>query len=324
MSDLLPFHIGGDMAVTSTVSNGGVCEQVLRDYFSPQASSSEDMTRAVFKRIAADLGILPDSCRIEDVEWYKITASDFSNLMYLWRNKLKKVTVKRYLSALRGLSRQCFLSGMMPGENYVRIKEVKLPKGGNRVGRGARVERDYQKKLLDHCMMDVRTAHGLRDAAMLGILFGTGIRRAEAASLKETDINLQTGEIILTVKGGNTVVRFLSSWAIPYIKDWIDFKRMRDCAGGYVLVPIGKGGRIGSKKLTGRGLLYLFRERSLKAGLPLIVRPHDARRTMGTEMIEQHGELIAQRVLGHASLNTTRIYDKRSDDVIQKIMRERN
>jgi site-specific recombinase XerD len=44
---------------------------------------------------------------------------------------------------------------------------------------------------------------------------------------------------------------------------------------------------------------------------------------MGTEMIKEHGELIAQKVLGHASLDTTRIYDKRGDDVLRKIMSER-
>lgn len=325
MSELAVVHVGGG-AVTADLRSGrvgGVCEQVLRDYFSPQSPVSEEMVRLALKRMAADLGVLPVSGRIEDVEWYNITASDFSDLMYLWRNKLSSVSVKRYLSALRGLSRQCFLNGMMPGEQIARIKEVKLPKGTNRVGRGMRVDRMYQKKLIDNCMMDERMGHGLRDAAMLAILFGSGIRRAEAASLKETDIDFESGEVTLTVKGGNTVLRFLSSWAIPYIKDWIDFKEMQECGGGYLLVRINKSGRIGDSKLTGRGLLYLFEERSIKAGLPFIVRPHDARRTMGTEMIEEHGELIAQRVLGHSNLNTTRIYDKRGDDVLRNIMSER-
>ena len=60
------------------------------------------------------------------------------------------------------------------------------------------------------------------------------------------------------------------------------------------------------------------------AGIPFIVRPHDARRTMGTQMIEEHGELVAQRVLKHANLSTTRIYDKRDDSMVKSIFKDKH
>lgn len=306
--------------VSKGVRAVGISEQVLRDYFSAQSLVSEKATRLTFRRIAAELGILTESARIEDVAWHTITASDFSELIYLWRKRVGTVSVRRYLSALRGLSRMCFLNGMMSGDVYARIKEVKLPKGSNIAGRGMRVERAYQKMLIDSCLADERV-QGVRDAAILAVLFGSGIRREEAASLTESDINLAAGELRLKVKGGNSVVRFLSAWAIPYVQDWLEIKALKlEKKGGFVFVRINKSGVISEDRLSGSGVYYLFEQRSIKAGLPFLVRPHDARRTMGTEMIEQEGELIAQRVLGHKSLDTTRIYDKRNDDVLRNIM----
>lgn len=314
----------GGLAVNSKVGLflGGISEQVLRDYFSPQSVVTERAARLALRRMAAELGMLPESQRIEDVHWHLVTAAHFSELMYIWRETLGAVSVRRYLSILRGLSRMCFLNNMMSGDAYARIKEVRLPKGANVAGRGMRVERQHQKKLIDSCLADDRV-HGVRDAAILAVLFGTGIRRAEAASLKSSDINLVAGEIKVSVKGGNSVVRFLSAWAVPYIKAWIDTRAMLGMTTGYLFVGINRGGRLSDKPLSGEGLMYIFKQRSMKAGLPFVVRPHDARRTMGTEMIEEHGELIAQRVLGHASLDTTRIYDKRTDDVLRNIMTDR-
>lgn len=300
----------------------GVSAKLLREYFGHQTTASEETVRYAFKRIALDLGIMTDGSRIEDVEWQMITAEDFSELMYLWRDNLASSSVRRYLSALRGLSRVCFLNGVMSGEQYSRIDEVKLPKGANNAGLGMRVERVFQKQMLDSSMEDDRI-QGLRDAAMLAILFGSGIRRAEAASLKDSDLDLVTGEFTVVVKGGNKEIGYMSSWAMPYIRQWIELKAMHEMAGGHILRRVLRGGKITPDGLTGQGVWYLFKERSKLAGLPFVVAPHDARRTMGTEMIEEHGELIAQRVLRHASLDTTRIYDKRGDDVVKNIMAER-
>jgi len=90
-----------------------------------------------------------------------------------------------------------------------------------------------------------------------------------------------------------------------------------------VFVRIDKGNSISSDKLTGSGILYLLEQRSIKANLPFLMRPHDARRTLATEMIEQHGEFIAQRVLGHSDPSTTRIYDMREENVLREIMSSR-
>lgn len=326
MNDLVPVFDMGSVAGLSARSGvgrlrrGGVAERVLRDYFSYQTKASEYTVRSILKNIANDLGVLGQSGRIEDVEWWHIKAEDFSELMFHWRGRLSVVTMRRYLSALRGLSRQCFLNNLMDGDSYARIREVKLPKGVNRAGKGICVDREDQGELLYSCMVDERIARGLRDAAMIGLTFGSGIRRAEAASLKDGDIDLETGRMRVVVKGGDTVTRYVSAWALPYIKEWIEYKTLHEVAGSFILTRVYKNGRVGRDGLTGSGLFYLFEQRSKDAMIGFLVRPHDARRTMGTEMIKEHGELVAQRVLGHASLDTTRIYDMRDDDLIKNIM----
>lgn len=326
---LAPIHSPSRDIRLNRISREGISAQVLRDYLAHQTAASEDTARYGLKRIAVDLGIMKDGSRIEDVEWHTITASDFTELLYLWSEKEKRQkkgkdelaasSMKRYLSALRGLSRVCFTNGTMTGDQYSHIKEVKFPKGANNAGRGMRVDRSYQKQLLDCCMEDDRV-QGLRDAAMLAILFGTGIRRAEAASLKDSDFDILTGEFKVVVKGGNIENGFTSAWALPYIQQWLELKAAYGMAGGHILRRVLRGGKITPNGLTGQGVWYLFQQRSMMAGLPFKVAPHDARRTMATEMIEEYGELVAQRVLRHKSLDTTRIYDKRGDDLVKNIM----
>lgn len=293
--------------------------QVLRDFMAGFAPTSRVTMRYALRRIAADLGMLAtDGDRIEDVGWHTIKAGAVSELLYIWREQLDVSTIRLYMHALRGVARACFIRGMMPADEFALLGEIKLPRGRNKAGRGRAIEQRYKTELLRDCMNDERV-QGVRDAALIALLFGSGIRRAEAASLLDENLDLDEGELRVRVKGGDYVVRYLAAWALPYLKAWRDVRRSNGFHSGPYLSRIWKGGKLSNNAMQGRSLFYLLEYRSKRAGLPFLVRPHDARRTVGTEMLSTHGELIAQKVLGHADLSTTRIYDKRSDEVVKRI-----
>ncbi|WP_326430461.1 site-specific integrase (plasmid) [Stutzerimonas frequens] len=319
MTDLQPFQHG-----TSTLP-GSVSPQqmaqVLRDFMAGFAPSSRVTMRYALSRAARDLGLGADVA-IDSLPWHTLSAAALSELLYSWREDLDTSTIRLYMHALRGVARACFIRGMMPADQFALIGEVKLPKGRNKAGRGRAVEAHYKDALLRDCMADERI-QGVRDAALIALLFGSGIRRAEAANLLDENLDVDEGELRVKVKGGDFAVRYISAWSLPYLKAWRDVRRANEFHRGPFLCRVWKNGKLSNTAMKGRSLFYLLEERSKRAGLPFLVRPHDARRTLGTEMLTEHGELIAQKVLGHADLSTTRIYDKRADNAVKAIFKNR-
>lgn len=308
-----------DIATPETARSA--LRQVFFNYLAGFAPTSRVTIRYALSRAAEDLNWAPSHGAIDDVPWHQLTASELSALLVHWRNHLNVSTIRLYMHALRGLARACYIHGLMPSAQYLLLKEVKLPRGRNKAGRGRLVEAAYQSQLLRNCVEDERV-QGIRDGAMIALLFASGLRRAELAGLLAENLNLDEGEVKVRAKGGDTVTRYFQAWAVPHLRRWLEYRREHDIYSGPLFTKISKGGKIGDKALTGHGVYYLLDQRSRLAGLPFLVRPHDGRRTLGTGMITEHGELLAQRILGHSDLSTTRIYDKRDDSVIKQIFRD--
>ncbi|MNH34698.1 site-specific tyrosine recombinase XerC [compost metagenome] len=74
--------------------------------------------------------------------------------------------------------------------------------------------------------------------------------------------------------------------------------------------------------LEGNGLYNALKVRCTVAGVPF-VRPHDARRTLATDLINEHGINIAQKALGHKNISTTAVYDMTDDDKLSSVFSAR-
>tara|TARA_R110001592_G_scaffold149181_1_gene374627 strand:+ start:1049 stop:2008 length:960 start_codon:yes stop_codon:yes gene_type:complete len=297
-------------------------KRVCDTFFSGMAPSSAQTIRYALHQAIVGLGAESLERNVNNFPWHQVTAGHFADLVSVWRNDLEDSTIRLYMQALRGITRAFFVAGMMPAEQFMLIKEVKLPRGSNRKGRGRAIEDEYCEAIFKNCGDDERI-QGVRDAALFACSFGTGMRRAELASIDDENLDLDRAEVQVRAKGNNRVVKHIQAWAIPYLYEWREVRRSEGLYSGPFFTRIIKSGKLTGQRLTGRGLFYLMEQRSKMAGLPILVRPHDARRTMGTNMIKEHGELVAQRVLGHAQLSTTRIYDKRDDSVIKDIFKDK-
>ncbi len=322
MHSIAPFQrpIAGEMQPMITPARiASVLNTLISGFSSP---GSKATFRYALRRAADGLGFSQE--KVDHLAWHTVTADAFQNLVNDWHEEgLSKATIRLYMWAMRALCQALYIRGMFDQTEYLLLKEVKFPRGRNKVGRGRSIERKYRDALLQDCKEDERV-QGVRDAALIAILFGSGMRRAEVVSITVENLALHDGEVNVKVKGGDTVTKYLAAWVIPYLQQWLDLRNAKHGQTGSLFSKISKSGKIGEIPLTGRGLYFLMGERSKRAGLPFLVRPHDARRTLGTNMLTEHGDLIAQRVLGHANLSTTAIYDKRSDNMIKDIMREVN
>ena len=150
------------------------------------------------------------------------------------------------------------------------------------------------------------TPLGLRDRAILELLYATGMRNEELRSLKISDVDREMGQIRVTGKGMKDRVvpagRIAMNWLALYLE-----KARPALANGTDrgLLFITKNGR----KIIGLNLIDLVRKYAKKAGLPDTITPHALRHTCATHLLQAGADIrVIQVLLGHSSLSTTEIY----------------
>lgn len=150
-----------------------------------------------------------------------------------------------------------------------------------------------------------------RDRALFSLMLGGGLRRAEAVSLKRSDID--QGDAVVTVLGkGGKVRRVPMSRAVASaVESWLallppEYKS--------VFPLVSRSGRfLADRSISGAAVAELLRRRTAGTGIAA-VKPHDLRRTCASDCLEAEVDVLAlQRLLGHASANTTLRYDLRGE-----------
>ncbi len=153
---------------------------------------------------------------------------------------------------------------------------------------------------------DVKTLAGIRDRAMIEVLYATGLRVSELVSLSINDVNLVDGYLIAFGKGQKERIIPLGKKAIEAIKVWLDGPRLsvlkaRESKALFVSPR--------AKALTRMGFWKLLRRHARGAGITKLISPHKLRHSFATHLVERGADLRAvQAMLGHADLGTTQIY----------------
>jgi integrase len=152
----------------------------------------------------------------------------------------------------------------------------------------------------------------VRDTALIAILRGGGIRRAEAVNLDFADFNLSTGALeIREGKGKKDRTVYLPESAIALVEKWLN---LRGEEPGPLLFPIRKGGEIQFRRMTDDGVLKILQRRAFLAGVDSF-SPHDFRRTFCSDLLDAGVDIVTvQKLAGHASPVTTAKYDRRGEE----------
>ena len=215
------------------------------------------------------------------------------------------------LSALRGVAREAFALGLMPGDEHQRIAGIKGVRG-SRAPRGRALGRRELHRLFAACADDP-TPSGRRDAAVLAVLFGAGLRRAELVALDYRDYSDDTESLRVRGKGNKDRTAFVAD--ARALDAWLEVRGMDD---GPLFWPIGKGGRLLPRRMTTDAVYLLLRRRGEQAGVPAF-SPHDLRRTFVSDLLDEGVDLATvQRAAGHASPTTTARYDRRDERALHK------
>ncbi len=152
------------------------------------------------------------------------------------------------------------------------------------------------------------TPRGLRDRALLEVLYGAGLRASEAVALRLQDVDLEVGFVRTVGKGDKERVVPLGRMAVQAVRTYVQQGRPQLGDRG-LLKPAELFLNARGRVLTRQGLHLLIKHYAQEAGLPHNVSAHTLRHSFATHLLEGGADLRAvQEMLGHADLSTTQIY----------------
>lgn len=171
---------------------------------------------------------------------------------------------------------------------------------------------------------DTRTIQGLRDRAILDLLFSTGLRVSELCSLRRDQIILERSEFSVLGKGGKTRVVFLDQEAKDslekYLKSRADKSEFLFISYGHSNKIPSSGERKADSGMTSRSVQRMVQKYAKKAGITKKVTPHVLRHSFATDLLMSGADLRSvQSLLGHASITTTQIYTHVTDKHLGEI-----
>ena len=255
----------------------------------------------------------------------------------------KPATANKILSALRRTLKQAWLLGQMTAEEYSRAIQLK-PVTGETLPAGRELSQDEILALMNACQDD-HTPAGARDAAIIGIMYAAGLRRDEVVRLGVSDLDPETGMLIIHGKRSKQRTAYLTNGAADALNDWI---AIRGPQAGALFVEVNKGGKVlieresmvvkpfkkiggvdvPNKKagqtiyrggaLTSQAVYNMLYKRAEQAGIKNF-SPHDLRRTFISHLLDKGADIATvSKMAGHANIQTTARYDSRPEEAKRK------
>ena len=154
---------------------------------------------------------------------------------------------------------------------------------------------------------DVSTPRGIRDKALIELLYATGLRVTELLSLKPGDVSLDGGYLTCVGKGDKQRLVPFGSAAAEWIQTYVSQARpalLKGRKAAWLFVNARGGGR-----LSRVGFWKILKDYGIRAGISREISPHVLRHSFATHLLDRGADLRAiQMMLGHADLSTTQIY----------------
>jgi len=219
---------------------------------------------------------------------------------HLMSSGLSPRSVARVVACVRGFYRFLVLDGHLPGSP---ADDLRAPSSWPALPRFLSI--DEVDRLL--AQPDVNTPTGVRDRALLELLYATGMRVTELVTLKTGDLNLDAGFITCLGKGSKERVVPIGRTAEDWINRYLTSARpvlLKTRMSTYLFVNA-RGGLT----LSRVGFWKIIKKHGRQAGLTQDLSPHVLRHSFATHLLERGADLrMIQTLLGHADLSSTQIY----------------
>lgn len=229
----------------------------------------------------------------------RVRKDNIRDFLFFLRGKLSVVSIARILSSVKNFHHFLLREKIIDSDPAELIEAPKLEKKIPQV-----LSLDEVEEILKS--PNLKKAQGMRDKAILELMYATGLRVSEVVSLKMNDINKDIG--FLRCKGKSSKERIvpLGKVALKFIDKYLDDARTK-------LLKEKQSERIfvaqGGKSLSRQTIWKMIKSMVKKTGVKKTVSPHTLRHSFATHILERGADLRSvQEMLGHASIITTQIY----------------
>lgn len=224
----------------------------------------------------------------------------------LGRSNLSVNSKRRLISVLRGFYKFLMIDGHIK-ENPAELLDV--PQKGR-----------YLPKFLNQPEIDMlflqpdtSAETGLRDRAILELMYSSGLRVSEAVSLQIKDVDLDAGILTTTGKGSKTRRVPVGSSAVEWLKSYLALRNKKEDIEISNLFVTSAG-----RPITRQVIFLFIKEYAKKCGLE-DVSPHTLRHSFATHLVQNRADIRSvQQMLGHADISTTQIYTHMTDAHLRK------
>ncbi len=250
----------------------------------------------------------------ESLPWESLRYQHTAVVRVALSEQYAPATVNKYLTHLRGVLKEAWLLGQMDTESYHRAREVKSI-SGETLPKGRALNQGELRALFTVCMNDDSTA-GKRDAALLAVLYGAGLRRSEVVALDLGDFDRETGALTIRAgKGRKDRIAYATNGSKDALEEWL---ADRGSEAGPLFLPVRKGGTIEARRMNDQTVFDVLQRRAAEAGVEN-VSPHDFRRTFISDLLDAGADIATvQKLAGHVNIATTARYDRRGEKAKRK------
>lgn len=227
-----------------------------------------------------------------------VSPGDVAEYMSGKSEKVSKRTQARTLSSLRSFFDWMILDGERKDNP---CDQVDAPKLGRYLPEVLSIEE--VNDIINS--VDTGTWGGLRDRALLEMLYGCGLRVSEAAGMKISDIFFDEGFVRITGKGNKQRLIPLGECALNAVNDYLNGRNPAADSQSEAFLFLNKFG----KPVSRVAIFNMIKKQAMLAGVRKEISPHTFRHSFATHLIENGADLrVVQEMLGHESILTTEIY----------------
>ena len=218
----------------------------------------------------------------------------------LYRQKLESKSVARNLVSLRSFFRFAQVQGLIPSDPSMNLESPKI-----RRSLPGYLRLDEVERLL--AQPDERMPLGLRDRAMLEVLYSSGLRVSELVGLRVSDLDTKVGCVRCIGKGDKERIVPIGKKALSMVEKYLRNARPRLIGKVLGSPPLFVNRR--GRALSRVGVWKILSAYGRRAGLRVALTPHMLRHSFATHLLERGADLRSvQLMLGHSDISTTQIY----------------
>jgi len=249
----------------------------------------------------------------EDVEPVAVDRQSFRRYLASLRDRgIASASVTRRVSTVRNFFRFLAMEDVLEANP---LAAVRAPKRERRLP--AILTKEHLTALIEAA--DETTPHGLRNRALLELMYAAGVRLSEVVGLDLSRVDLDERVLLVRGKGNKERMVLIGEAAESALRRYLRQGRPQLAGPPDEALFLNRDG----KRLSGRSVQQIVRRYAMRAGLAQRVFPHLLRHSYATHLLDGGAELrVVQELLGHASASTTQIYTHVTEERQREVMLE--